>query len=296
MISILIPTYNYFILELVQSLHRQGMQLNCPFEIRVIDDASEEQFHNTNNSISELDHVHYRRLQKNTGRSKIRNILATEARFDYFIFMDCDAKIKDSEFLKRYLAECNCNTIVCGGTDYEENEPVQSCHLRWYYGIKREKKSARERNIEPNNSFSTFNFMISRKIFEEVGFNENLCRYGHEDTLFGIELKQKGFIVKHIENPLIHLGLDSNKDFVFKTKQSIKNLYILTEQKEKNTDLYQSIKILTYYQKLHNFGATGIISFLYKVFHRFLEQRIITKNNLLYFDLLKLGYFCTLKQ
>jgi len=296
MISILIPTYNYSILELVQTLHVQGSELSCPFEIRIIDDASEEIYHEQNKIIAELEHVQYRRLSKNTGRSKIRNILATEARYDYFLFMDCDAKVSNNNFLKCYIEECHSRAIVCGGTDYEEDEPVQSKHLRWYYGIKREKRSAEERNIEPNSSFSTFNFLVSKEVFQEVGFDEKLSRYGHEDTLFGLELKQKGYIVKHINNPLVHLGLDSNKDFVFKTKQSIKNLYILTEQNKKNPELYTSIKVLHYYKKLHNFGVTRLVGFLYKVFHGFLEQRIIAKNNLVYFDLLKLGYFCTLKQ
>lgn len=294
MLSILIPVYNYSVVYLVKSLHQQGLQLNIPFEILVVDDNSHFTFNDENSQVNELKNVSYIRLEKNIGRSRIRNILAQKAKFEYLLFMDCDARVPSKDYLQNYIDNCLGNVVLCGGTDYDKNLPSPSCQLRWHYGISREKRTAEERSIEPNSSFTTFNFLISKEIFNQVGFDESLNRYGHEDTLFGIELKRKGFEVQHIDNPLIHIGLDSNKDFVFKTKQSVKNLHILVKEHECN-DLYNSIKILSYYKKLKDLRLVGLLGFIYKIVHAPLEKRIILKNNLLYFDLLKIGYLCTLK-
>ena len=40
MLSILIPTYNYSIVALVKSVHRQATKAKIPFEINVLDDCS----------------------------------------------------------------------------------------------------------------------------------------------------------------------------------------------------------------------------------------------------------------
>ena len=42
MLSILIPTYNYVCVKLVTDLQQQAERLECPYEILVADDASED--------------------------------------------------------------------------------------------------------------------------------------------------------------------------------------------------------------------------------------------------------------
>ena len=44
MLSILIPTYNYVCVKLVTDLQQQAERLECPYEILVADDASEDAF------------------------------------------------------------------------------------------------------------------------------------------------------------------------------------------------------------------------------------------------------------
>ena len=54
-------------------------------------------------------------------------------------------------------------------------------------------------------NLSHFNLLAPKDIFQKIAFNEKLNGYGHEDTLFGVELKKEGVTMAHIDNPIIHL-------------------------------------------------------------------------------------------
>lgn len=296
MISILIPVYNFDVRNLVTSLHKQAQALSIAYEILVMDDCSSQKFKLLNRTLNSLPNVYYSELPNNIGRSKIRNKLAYEALYDNLLFMDCDAKVPSKTYLKKYLEYIKGLSVVCGGTAYETKTPSKNFILRWKYGIKRETRPAFQRNLKPNTSFTTFNFLIARSIFNKVGFNEEFSRYGHEDTLFGYELKKMNIPIVHIENPLIHLGIDSNKDFVFKTKQSIRNLHLIINNHRLKEDLVKDIRILSYYKTIKSIGLTPVCGLLYKIIHKSIEKQLITGNsNLVYLDLMKLGYLCTLK-
>lgn len=115
MLSILIPTYNYVCVKLVTDLQQQAERLECPYEILVADDASEDAFKRENRKINGIPGCKYIELQENVGRSRIRNILGRLARYDYLIFMDCDASVVSNEFLSRYMAVRNAAEVVYGG-------------------------------------------------------------------------------------------------------------------------------------------------------------------------------------
>lgn len=93
MLSILIPTYNYVCVKLVTDLQQQAERLECPYEILVADDASEDAFKRENRKINGIPGCKYIELQENVGRSRIRNILGRLARYDFFLFLDCDGGI-----------------------------------------------------------------------------------------------------------------------------------------------------------------------------------------------------------
>ena len=65
MLSILIPTYNYVCVKLVTDLQQQAERLECPYEILVADDASEEAFKRENRKINGIPGCKYIELQEN---------------------------------------------------------------------------------------------------------------------------------------------------------------------------------------------------------------------------------------
>ncbi|MDR1454230.1 MAG: glycosyltransferase [Tannerella sp.] len=223
MFSICIPVYNYDVRTLVHSLHRQSGLTGQPFEILLMDDASRESCHAVNSAI-DLPHVRYIRLAENVGRSKIRNRLARAAKYPYLIFMDCDSAVPTEDYIRNYIPYFRENIVCYGGTAYEDKRPDPSKYLRWKYGKERESRPFTEREKNPNYGFATNNFLVGKALFERVPFDETIRDYGHEDTLFGIQLLSLNIRIEHIDNPLVHLGLEDASVFIAKTEKAVANL------------------------------------------------------------------------
>ena len=135
MLSILLPVYNFDIRAFVHSLHQQALESGVLFEILCIDDHSAEAYKVANKAVIQLEKVSYIELAENIGRSKIRNLLATKAQYEWLLFLDCDSKIAQGDFIKNYLLAADATSIVCGGTEYENTRPLEIAqYLRWYYG------------------------------------------------------------------------------------------------------------------------------------------------------------------
>ena len=300
MISITIPIFNFDVRELVNSLYTQLKEVNIPFEILCFDDGSDASYKSTNESLSDLPFVRYKELDKNIGRSAIRNLLAKEAKYPYLLFMDCDSYIVSEKYISNYLKHCNGDEVViCGGRTYDQNPPVNSSeYFRWYYGVSREVKDAGYRNQNPNRSFMTNNFLISKSILEKVSFDSNIKGYGHEDTLMGIELRKINISIIHINNPLSHIGLESSKEFLVKSRQAVSNLqYLLKSYKSDTPVISDDVKILKYYTRLVDIGVAKPLGFFYRFFKKAMVGNLLSSRpNLTVFDLYKLSYLANINQ
>ena len=297
MISILIPIYNWDVTKLIDDLHSQAMHTDKEFEFILIDDESDESYKNINRSINEYSNLQYIELIENIGRSKIRNRLAAMAKYEHLIFMDCDSQIVTNNYIENYLKHCEGEKVVCGGRVYYPAPPDdENLLLRWKYGVHRESTIARIRNNSPNRSFMTNNFMISKSIFNKITFDEKLIGYGHEDTLFGLELARNSISINHIDNQLFHVGLESADEFLSKTNQGLSNLLLLLNTKENLAiDLIENVKVLKIFTKFKKFCLVWITAFLFNLFKKYIIRNLKSNNpSLLFFDFYKLGYLCTI--
>lgn len=291
MLSILIPVYNYDITRLVHDLYQQAVDAFIDFEILVMEDGS-TQFLDENKLVENLPFCHYTVLTKNIGRSAIRNRLADEAKYEHLLFLDCDAEIPNTNFINKYLSFCNEDTVVIGGRIYKEDKTPEYSLLR-KYGTKREQntiKNKEQRKKFP--MFTTPNFLITKKIFEQVRFDENIKGYGHEDTIFGVQLQRQGIAYSFIDNPIIHIGIETNDVFLSKTEHAIHNLYKLYlsnnyKELELQSKLLQTFIFAKKYRLLH------LLSFAYTILKNILKQNLIGSNpSLRLFDIYKLLYLC----
>ena len=232
MLSILIPIYNYNINRLVEDLNNQCMALNINYEIFLMDDNSQPMFQEVNQTVTKYPRVHYEILSKNVGRAVIRNRLAEAADYNTLIFLDCDISIIKPDFVKNYLDASFESDVVVGGINYSDEPPPSELFFRWYYGRKREVSTATKRNKKPFNAFNTMSFCVHKPVFESIKFDSDIYQYGHEDTLFGLELGRKGYSILHIDNPIQHDGLDTFDDFIDKTHKSLETLLQLHQQKK----------------------------------------------------------------
>lgn len=296
MLSILIPVYNYNVTEMVGELHRQGTETGIEFEIILGDDCSSMKIQSENMLCESLSGVRIMKSQKNTGRAVIRNRLAENARFPWLLFLDADAGISKSDFLKSYLHHCTEKTqIVVGGTAYSKTPPDnKEFNLRWRYGKKREEKSAHIRMNTPYDSFSAFNFLASAKVFKKVHFNEEIKGYGHEDTLFGLELKRNGIEILHIDNQAFHNGIESAELFLNKTKEGVRNLHDI--YKRKDSEIFKSVKLLRFYCFFRSIGFSPLINFLFNKLRPLIERKLTYSCSSLYLlDIYKFMYIFSLK-
>ncbi len=296
MISVCIPIYNCDVRKLVTELHRQTESLPGFFELLLIDDASEEFYRKKNRNLSSLKNVVYEELPGNIGRSAIRNLLAKKARSRYLLFMDCDAETDNTRFIENYLSYCRPGIVCCGGRKNTESSPGREYMLRWYYSVKREEVPAAIRNKNPNKSFLTFNFLIDKQLFDHLSFDEKIKGYGHEDTLFGIELSEFGIKIEHIDNPLVNTNLDTTEVYIQKTEQSIRNLPEIRERIENKKAFTDSVKLVRMGQKISDWKLTSFVAFFFRISRKRLVAQLNSRHpNLLLFDLYKLGYFCWLE-
>ena len=294
MLSILIPVYNYDVRPLVFELHKQCIDCAIEFEILVQDDASEI-FKIENSSISNFKFCTYNVLQQNQGRSVVRNMLANLAQFDNLLFLDADTIPVSEFFISNYICQITSDeNIVYGGIVYQIDKPNKNQVLRWLYGNKREALSVEQRNSKPYLSFLTLNFLIKKSVFEKVNFNETIPNLRHEDTLFSFELMQNKIKIMHINNPIVHLGLDLNNNFIIKSEKAIDNLHYLIANKLIDYNYVRIAKMAIFIKKSN-------LHFLVSIFFTGIKPVLLknmrsNKPSLLLFDLYRLGYFCKLNK
>jgi len=293
MLSILIPIYNYNVYPLVLELQLQCLEYEIVFEIIVMDDGSST-FFLENEKINTLIHSRYKILDSNIGRSKIRNLLAKKANYDWLLFLDADVFPKNKTFISEYIAHINTEEkIVNGGLLYQDEKPDRDKLLRWVYGKKREALHYKARTKNPYLSSLTLNFLIQKSVFEKVTFNETIPNLRHEDTLFSYNLRQKNIKIVHIDNPIYHLGLDDFKIAIKKENESITALKYLIENKLLPPDYVRISKIFMTIKKLNLVFA---FVFFYKITRlTFLKNLSSNNPSLFIFDLYRLGYLCSLK-
>jgi len=293
MLSVLIPVYNYQITDLIKDLCKQIEENLIDAEIIIVDDAS-TRFIEENCKLRDLEKVSYEKLGNNIGRSAIRNYLASKAQYDYLLFIDCDAKVYNPNFIKNYVQTINKNKeVVCGGLEYEHTAPKEhKLYFRWFYGINREFRTVHIRIENPYKSFTSFNFLIKKSVFHAIKFNEKLTTYGHEDTLLGIELKKQNINISHIYNPLLHDGLEETDIFIHKTEQSVKNLKYLLENYTDKEAFVNSIKLIKYVRIINKMRLAWLLKLYYKAFNRIILRNLKSQHpSLKLFDLYKLCYY-----
>jgi len=296
MISILIPVYNFDIAVLVHSLREAIVDIPEYKEILIGDDGS------TNEYVSRYGlllngNVRLISAGKNIGRSAIRNRLAEEASGDHILFIDADAMIPGTahKYLRNWLSSINDADVICGGILYPDFPPADPDKiLRWKYGKKMEQRKASDRNRHPHARFSGFNFLVERDVFMKIRFNEELKQYGHEDTLLGYQLLKAGINILHIDNPLIHDGVETNSDYIAKTKQGIENLSILCDKVTDKKAFASSVRLVRTYDKLSWLGISPFFAGFYIRYRERMEIRLDSSNpSLLLFRLFKMSLFST---
>lgn len=295
-LSILIPVYNQDCRRLLTDLSRQAQALSIEFELIVMEDGSTLYVQENEAAARNQPNTNHILLPHNIGRSAIRNRLAMEARYDWLLFMDCDSKIISPSYLHHYEMEIKAwheqasIVAVCGGRIYGPRGDVDSGHiLHWTYGTHREPDGWHPNASRP---FLSNNFLARQSLFRIVRFDEQLKGYGHEDTLFGIELKRHNLQIRFTANPIMHEGLDDNLTFLRKAEESMRNLSLI-KQRLISTDECRTIRILNALRQVEHWKLKSVVRLLGKWLSPLIRKQLLGSHPHLYLlDFYKLAILC----
>lgn len=298
-ISLLIPVFDYDIIALVHSMKGAMEKIPQFIEILIGDDGSSPEYRKKYKTL-ESENVRVISSEKNIGRAAIRNRLALEAKGDFLLFIDADTMLPGTAeaYILKWLPMMNTAKVSSGGILYHNGAPGDPDKmLRWKYGKKKEQLKASVRNRHPHAGFSTFNVLMEKSIFSKIRFNEELKQYGHEDTLMGYQLKKAGIPIIHIDNGLVHEGLETNKEFLNKTKLGIENLSKIYDTVTDKRSFSETVSLLRVYNRFRFLRLTRVMAGIFIRFRERMERKLDSNDiSLRLFAVYKISMFCTYRE
>jgi glycosyltransferase involved in cell wall biosynthesis len=292
MLSILIPTYNYNVYPLVCQLEMQAIKSKIDFEIICFDDGSNSLINLENKKINSLINSQFIARKNNIGLSNIRNALAEASKYSNLLFIDGDSLLPNEQFIIRYKKALKENTDIVYGGRIHPKKVDANRKLRWKYGIFREDSTANQRNKNIYKNVLFNNTLIKKKLFNSIGFEKSISKYGHEDTVFAYKLSKTKASILHIDNPVLHGDVDLNQVYYQKTHQSLKNLDSIYKTKMIEPEFTTFLKV---FMKLEKFKLNYLFALFYKILSPFFTFNLTSKYPSLYvFELFRLSYFCNI--
>ena len=289
-LSILIPIYGCKPHQLVKQLceqasHTSGLK---DYEVVVVDDGTPDAaIVESCWVIGQWPHCRFMALEENIGRSRIRNLLASLARFEWLLYLDCDMTIDRQDFLANYL-NCNEGDVVDGGVSIGPGDPG---NLRWLYeSTAAAEHSVAERKKRPYQDFHTANFLVHRDIMKAHPFDTRFKHYGYEDVLFGKQLNQAGIPIVHIDNPAGFYTFEDNARFVAKTEEGLRTL------REFRNELRGYSRLLTLAEGIHLAPVRWMLRLYFRLCAPLMRRNLCgTRPSLSLFRLYKIGYYLNLQ-
>lgn len=287
MISILIPTYNYKVTALVNSVYKQLELTSIPFEIIVLEDGSTQ----TNQEIAHLGHTSILCLEENKGRVKARQVLAQKAKYNWLLFLDADVLPKKSTFIVNYLKYFSTDyDAIFGGFYYYNTPPEKSLMLRWKYGKTKEQVPASIRNKKPFKIIISANCLIKKNVFNTINKAMDQKKGYGFDNLFGALLKEHQCKVLHLDNEVYHIGIEESKSYLKKKEHAA--LTLLQLEKEGVITSHDN-DLLQLFTTLKTYHLTIVGRWFYKTFKSVMQKQLTGNNpNITLLQLYRISFMC----
>lgn len=287
MLSVLIPTYNYDVSKLIATVHSQLINSAIVFEIIVFEDGSTLEINSSNN----LSNTSIIKNTQNIGRVKARQFLALQSKYNWLLFLDADVTPNSPSFISNYLKAIILKyDAYFGGFIYSINEPRHDFQLRWKYGLKKEQVKASIRNKNPYKVIISANYLIKKSIFNTINSKiKDTKGYGF-DNYFGALLKQHNTKVLHLDNEVLHLGIEKSDQYVKKTEQAALTLLHFCKSEDFSS---HSNELLSFFMFLKRNNFIGIFSKFHFTFKKIMQKNLIGKKpSITILQLYKISFMC----
>lgn len=222
--TIHILNHNFIPDRLLSRLIEQILPRNENIKLKFWDDGSDEKYQPLlHEMVQKYDFpfINWELRQTNVGRAAMRQKILDHDSKGWMLSIDSDM-VPNSDFINQMISSLHSRKIIYTGIHYYQHDvPADHLLLHWNYGRRREVPAQYK---APYVHFSTGIFALHSVLAKTLKFDSSIRSYGHEDTLFGLLIQEKGFSVQRTGMKAVHGGLSSNEDFIKKQLTAVRNL------------------------------------------------------------------------
>ena len=225
-LSVLIPFYKDNPIDLLQAFMTQELNHGA-IEILFYDDGTNDQAIITALKTCAKQSAILVKLLLNTennGRSFARNQLMQNARGKWILYLDADMRPMSASFLDNYLNAIKNETadILFGGFEVSKQKQNSNTELHRVLSKTSDCLSADERRKAGAQYVCSSNLCVKKSVLEAEPFDAGFSGWGWEDSEWAARVSEK-YNLEHIDNPALHLGLESTETLLERFKSSGKN-------------------------------------------------------------------------
>jgi glycosyltransferase involved in cell wall biosynthesis len=275
-LSVLIPSYRDDATPLLERLldeTRNGLNV----EIMIYDDGTGDEkinaglaaiCKNSGTSVS----LFFADLNK--GRSAARNHLVDNARADWVLFLDADMRPQSDDFLDIYLAKINKDNadIVFGGFTVPDQKQSGDTELHRAFSQSSDCLDAATRTAKGPQYVASSNLCVRKSVLKTEPFDTGFTGWGWEDSEWAARVAKK-YKLKHLDNPALHLGLESTETLLSRFKTSGPNYIRFTRA---HPELAKSLTLYKMSQRLMTLPGQKLM----RPFLAFMVRRSFTPTKL----------------
>lgn len=210
-LSVLVPFFHDDATSLIRALDPQIFEQ--PIELLFYDDGSNNNALTARMSVAVTMASGVVSLMTNTinhGRSAARNALFEAARGDWVLFLDADMLPARQNFLEAYLTlieSCGAD-ILFGGFEVEPKQDDADRDLHRALSEVSDCLSLDQRQAAGPQYVASSNLCVRRNVLAEEPFDPDFSGWGWEDSEWAARVSKR-FTLLHVDNPAIHLGLET---------------------------------------------------------------------------------------